>query len=142
VKELIPVQQILQTYMSQESRDIDLDGEVQDTIDPDVFDGREWKSPGTSSPPMEEEPQETAPMGSSSRTMPLVSRMSSRLFQVFKLPRKMEDEPNHMGTNDSPSTQAQPQKMMMGVLFGDAPEQRIKKTGIIKWNSPTISVTP
>src|SRR6056300_724485 len=34
VKELIPVQQILQTYMSQETRDIDLDGEVQDTEDP------------------------------------------------------------------------------------------------------------
>src|SRR5210317_413079 len=32
VKELIPVQQILQTYMSQETRDIDLDGEVQDTM--------------------------------------------------------------------------------------------------------------
>jgi hypothetical protein len=31
IKELIPVQQILQTYMSQESRDIDLDGDVEDT---------------------------------------------------------------------------------------------------------------
>ena len=38
VKELIPVQQILQTYMSQESRDIDLDGDIEDTIDPDVID--------------------------------------------------------------------------------------------------------
>src|SRR6056300_1065337 len=35
VKELIPVQQILQTYMSQETRDIDLDGEVHDSEDPD-----------------------------------------------------------------------------------------------------------
>jgi hypothetical protein len=41
VKELIPVQQILQTYMSQDTRDIDIDGEVQDTEDPDVFDGPE-----------------------------------------------------------------------------------------------------
>ncbi len=38
VKELIPVQQILQTYMSQETRDISLDGEVEDTTDPDVLD--------------------------------------------------------------------------------------------------------
>jgi len=38
VKELIPVQQILQTYMSQETRDISLDGEVEDSMDPDVLD--------------------------------------------------------------------------------------------------------
>ena len=38
VKELIPVQQILQTYMSQESRDISLDGDVDDSPDPDVID--------------------------------------------------------------------------------------------------------
>lgn len=39
VKELIPVQQILQTYMSQETRDISLDGDVEDAEDPDVLDG-------------------------------------------------------------------------------------------------------
>src|SRR6056300_400922 len=38
VTELFPVQQILQTYMSQETRDISLDGEIQDGVDPDVFD--------------------------------------------------------------------------------------------------------
>src|SRR5210317_121418 len=41
VKELIPVQQILQTYMSQETRDISLDGEIQDGIDPDVLEDEE-----------------------------------------------------------------------------------------------------
>ena len=56
VKELIPVQQILQTYMSQESRDIDLDGEIEDTIDPDVVDeldthGRRAHRRGTRQPP-------------------------------------------------------------------------------------------
>jgi primosomal protein N'' len=39
VKELIPVQQILQTYMSQESKNIDLDGEVYASEDPDVLEG-------------------------------------------------------------------------------------------------------
>src|SRR5210317_2619844 len=41
VKELIPVQQILQTYMSQETRDISLDGEIQDGVDPDVLEGED-----------------------------------------------------------------------------------------------------
>src|SRR5210317_1900362 len=58
VKELIPVQQILQTYMSQESRDIDLDGEIEDTIDPDVVD--EMDAPMEE--PIEEEPQEPTPI--------------------------------------------------------------------------------
>ena len=41
VKQLIPVQQILQTYMSQESRDISLDDTVEDSVDPDVMDNYE-----------------------------------------------------------------------------------------------------
>ena len=41
VKELIPVQEILQTYMTQETKDIDLDGEVHDAVDPDVFESGE-----------------------------------------------------------------------------------------------------
>jgi hypothetical protein len=60
IKELIPVQQILQTYMSQESRDIDLDGEVQDTPDPDVYDGaQEYPEP---QPEMEPFPEEEQPV--------------------------------------------------------------------------------
>src|SRR5210317_600852 len=57
VKELIPVQQILQTYMSQETRDIDLDGEIQDTEDPDVFDG-----PGDGETPEPEHLPESEPL--------------------------------------------------------------------------------
>ena len=65
VKELIPVQQILQTYMSQESRDIDLDGDVQDTEDPDVFDGEGEPEPEPEGgmEPAPEELQEMQPMG-------------------------------------------------------------------------------
>src|SRR6056300_151610 len=45
VKELIPVQQILQTYMSQETRDISLDGEIQDGVDPDVTEDEPMMEP-------------------------------------------------------------------------------------------------
>ena len=65
VKELIPVQQILQTYMAQETRDISLDGEIQDGVDPDVFDGGAEPDPfpepePEAEPEMEPQPQAQA----------------------------------------------------------------------------------
>jgi len=124
VKELIPVQQILQTYMSQESRDIDLDGEIEDTIDPDVVD--ELDTP-MEEEPIEEEPvnpQETAPIeGGELEEMHGLANEFKTVPGVHTQPEP-EDEPE---LEPQPQPQPQPQGEDEGVLFGDAPEQRTKK---------------
>jgi hypothetical protein len=104
VKELIPVQQILQTYMSQETRDISLDGEIQDSVDPDVIEDDPMMEPEQEPEPMME--PEPEPM--------------------------MEHDPEPTGLENEFKTVPgvpQPQHQPEGdddVLFGDAPEQRTK----------------
>ena len=117
VKELIPVQQILQTYMSQETRDIDLDGEVHDTEDPDVFDGpQEEPEPEPlpeDEPMMEAEPEQLQPTG---------------LENEFKtVPGVQAPEPEPL-MDEAPPLQAEPEPEDEDVFFGDAPEHRVKKT--------------
>mgnify|MGYP006893252065 CR=1 FL=1 len=118
VKELIPVQEILQTYMSQDNRDIDLDGEVHDSEDPDVFDGpEEIPEPEPESFPEEEhmmeEPLQPTGLENEFKTIPTVQAQvvqqqpQEQMTPLSTQPISEEDE---------------------GVLFGDAPEQRIKKT--------------
>lgn len=119
VKELIPVQQILQTYMSQESRDIDLDGDVQDTEDPDVFDGEGEPEPEGGSP---EELQEMQPVGNPEMEEPGEFDNEFKTVPGVQSPDPMEEpEPE-------PQPQAQPQQED-DVLFGDAPDYRTKKVG-------------
>ena len=133
VKELIPVQQILQTYMSQETRDIDLDGDIQDTEDPDVYDGP-MEEPEPELPPMEEHLPENEPMMGSEdqqvhptglenefKTVPGVQAP-----QVDFDPEPMEEPQPGMGMEGPPPPQAETEDD--GVLFGDAPDHRIKKT--------------
>ena len=122
VKELIPVQEILQTYMSQsaEMRDIDLDGEVHDTADPDVFDG-----------PMEPEPVEPLP-----EDEPMMGAEEEPI-QPTGLENEFKTVPGVQDPAPEPVTRAMPEESQMhmedpeeddGVFFGDAPEQRVKKT--------------
>ena len=116
VKELIPVQEILQTYMSQDSRDIDLDGQVHDSEDPDVFDGPEdfpepEPEPLPEDEPMmgaEEEPLQPTGLENEFKTVPGVQAPEP------------EDEPMEQHVMQEPEDE--------GVFFGDAPEQRVKKT--------------
>jgi hypothetical protein len=129
VKELIPVQQILQTYMSQETRDISLDGEIHDSADPDVLDepmGEPEPEPEmmpTEEPPMEEPPMdmmEPQPTGLENefKTVPGVQDPA---------PPPMPSSPEAPQAPQAP--QAQPAPMGDAdddVLFGDAPEQRTK----------------
>ena len=120
VKELIPVQQILQTYMSQESRDIDLDGEIEDTIDPDVVD--ELDTPMEEEPI--EEPQEPTPIEGEE-----VEEVHG-LMNEFKTVPGVHTQPEIQDEEElepQPQPQPQPQGEDEGVLFGDAPEQRTKK---------------
>jgi len=118
VKELIPVQEILQTYMSQDSRDIDLDGQVHDSEDPDVFDGPEdFPEPEPEPEPLpedepmmgaEEEPLQPTGLENEFKTVPGVQAPEP------------EDEPMEQHVMQEPEDE--------GVFFGDAPEQRVKKT--------------
>ena len=122
VKELIPVQQILQTYMSQDSRDIDLDSEVHDAEDPDVFEGSDEMPSMEDSFPEEPEMNNIPPMDSMEDLQP------TGLENEFKtVPGVQAPEPEDM--YPAPPSQAPPpQPQDDGVLFGDAPEYRAKKT--------------
>jgi hypothetical protein len=122
VKELIPVQEILQTYMSQTEgmRDIDLDGEIHDTEDPDVFDGStEDAFPEPEAEPL---PEDEPMMG------------AEEPIQPTGLENEFKTVPGVQAPAPEPLTTAIPTEPMMepeddeGVFFGDAPEQRVKKT--------------
>jgi hypothetical protein len=124
VKELIPVQEILQTYMSQsaEMRDIDLDGEVQDSEDPDVFDGPTEEDLPESEPLPEDEPM----MGAEEEPV-----QPTGLENEFKTVPGVQDPAPEPVTHAISSEEPFPEPMGEeedGVFFGDAPEQRVKKT--------------
>jgi len=129
VKELIPVQQILQTYMSQETRDIDLDGEVQDTEDPDVFDGPEEVPEAI--PEAEPLPENEPMMGGEEQVQPTGLENEFKTVPGVQAPEpELEQEP--MGepepTFGAPPPPQATEEEDDGVLFGDAPDQRVKKT--------------
>jgi primosomal protein N'' len=130
VKELIPVQQILQTYMSQETRDIDLDGEVQDTEDPDVFDGPGAEETPLPEPEPEHLPENEPMMGADEQIQPTGLENEFKTVPGVQAPEpELEQEP--MGEPEPtfggpPPPQAETEDD--GVLFGDAPDHRVKKT--------------
>ena len=121
VKELIPVQQILQTYMSQETRDISLDGEVQDTMDPDVVEGED--EPMGEPEPEPEPMEEPMPMG---EPEPEPTGLENE-FKTVPGVQAPEPEPMEEPQMEEPQPQPQPEGGEDDdVLFGDAPEQRTK----------------
>lgn len=130
VKELIPVQEILQTYMSQETRDIDLDGQVHDTEDPDVFDGVPDPEPEPESEPVQEmEPetnmQEMEPMaGTDEQVQPTGLENEFKTVPGVQAP-EFEPEPEPEPTEIQNPQETQEEE---NVFFGDAPDQRVKKT--------------
>ena len=122
VKELIPVKEILQTYMSQTDgvRDIDLNGEVQDSEDPDVFDGSTEDAFPEPEPEAEAEPlPEDEPMMGGEDPL-----------QPTDLENEFKTVPGVQAPAPEPITRALPVEPEddEGVFFGDAPEQRVKKT--------------
>jgi hypothetical protein len=138
VKDLIPVQQILQTYMSQESRDIDLDGTHDgDAEDPDIYDG-EGEQPGAETLPDGADVSEIGQqMGGEEQ--PIDETMEHE--EMEEMPSLEEDgEPTQPSALDNefrtiPTVQDPTGQQQMspptddGVLFGDAPERRTKKVG-------------
>ena len=123
VKELIPVQEILQTYMSQETRDIDLDGEIRDSEDPDVFEGGEESFPEEMPIPEAETAETTEPLADDQPPQP------TGLENEFKtVPGVENPEPVHEPEDTQPTAPEQfPEGGDDDVFFGDAPEHRAKK---------------
>jgi len=129
VKELIPVQQILQTYMSQtqEGQDLDLDqAEVGDSEDPDLIDGYEEE---TSEEPFDAEQSMEAPMEQSMEA-PMEQSMEPSME-----PEQTSPFENEFRTIDTKQQQQPHQQQQQhpeddeGVLFPDASETRAKKVG-------------
>ena len=137
VKELIPVQQILQTYMSQteEGQDLDVgEAEVGDSEDPDLIDGYEeetatepFETPA-GEPTMEEHSMEEQQM----EQQPMEQPMEEQQME----PEQGQSSPfdNEFRTITTkpqlqPQPQPQPQQEEEGVLFPDASETRAKKVG-------------
>jgi hypothetical protein len=133
VKELIPVQQILQTYMSQtqEGQDLDLDeAEVGDSEDPDLIDGYEEETseePFDAEPPME---QSMEPPVEPSMEAPMEPSMEAPMEQVMEPEQTspFENEFRTIDTKRQQPPQQQPEEEE-GVLFPDASETRAKKVG-------------
>ena len=100
VKELIPVQQILQTYMSQtqEGQDLDLgDAEVGDSEDPELLEGDQEE---VASEPFESETQNGMPMESEqSEEMGMGMETDMNMGEQQEQPMQMSDGEEHMETN-------------------------------------------
>ena len=129
VKELIPVQQILQTYMSQtqEGQDLDVgEAEVGDSEDPDLIDGYEEETseePFDAEPPME--PPMEAPMEA-----PMEQVMEPEQTSPFENEFRTIDTKQHShSSHSSHSTASNRPEEDEGVLFPDASETRAKKVG-------------
>tara|TARA_B110000003_G_scaffold189983_1_gene188775 strand:+ start:811 stop:1635 length:825 start_codon:yes stop_codon:yes gene_type:complete len=134
VKELIPVQQILQTYMSQtqEGQDLDLDeAEVGDSEDPDLIDGYEEE---TSEEPFDAEQSMEAPMEQSmgppmEQSMgppPMEQSMEPPMEQVMQPEQRSPFDNEFKTITTKPQQQPEDDE---GVLFPDASETRAKKVG-------------
>jgi hypothetical protein len=123
VRELIPVQQILQTYMNNESEDIDVGGEAEDTEDPDFVD--EYPEPEPQPQPEPEPETEAMPEGeaepepSMGEPQPTEEGESSPFDNEFKT----------ISTSDQPPQPMEEEQEDDDVLFPDASETRAKKVG-------------
>lgn len=124
IKELIPVQQILQTYMSQESKDIDI-GDTEDAEDPDVFEGEPMEE--EPQPPMEPEPEAEAGAEAGAGTEAQAEAEVQEIAPVEELARPVGSPLDNEFKTINNVQDPQPQDE--DVFFGDAPEQRTKKVG-------------
>ena len=126
VRELIPVQQILQTYMSNESEDIDVGGEAEDTEDPEFVDEYQEPEP-TAEPEMGPPEGEAVPMAEGeSEPMAEAGTPMDEPQQVETESSPFDNEFKTISTTDQPPPEAEEED---DVLFPDASETRAKKVG-------------
>ena len=128
VRELIPVQQILQTYMSNESEDRDVGGEAEDTEDPEFVD--EYQEPEPTAEPEMGPPEgegEAVPMAEGeSEPMAEAGPPMGEPQQVETESSPFDNEFKTISTTDQPPPEAEEED---DVLFPDASETRAKKVG-------------
>ena len=126
VRELIPVQQILQTYMSNESEDIDVGGEAEDTEDPEFVDEYQEPEP-TAEPEMGPPEGETEPMAEGeAEPVGEAGPPMGEPQQVETESSPFDNEFKTISTTDQPPPEAEEED---DVLFPDASETRAKKVG-------------
>lgn len=126
VRELIPVQQILQTYMSQDNKDIDIGETVEDTEDPDFSD----EMPMSEEPEAMPEPEmESEPTGETEEPVMQEEEGSAPMEEVS------EGGGSHLDNEfKTISNVKMPEPQMVeeeedDVLFPDASDARAKKVG-------------
>ena len=125
VRELIPVQQILQTYMSNESEDIDVGGEAEDTEDPEFVDEYQEPEP-TAEPEMGPPEGETEPMAEGeAEPVGEAGPPMGEPQQVETESSPFDNEFKTISTTDQPPEAEEEDD----VLFPDASETRAKKVG-------------
>ena len=143
VKELIPVQQILQTYMSQtqEGQDLDLnEAEVGDFEDPDVLEGGEEPEEVSGDPfnqtsgeqgPMEQEPMmgDQPPLEDPDtlEQPPMEPEQEQLPSQAPYIPQQQSSFIDNEFKTINTGSQAR-QSQDDGVLFPDAPESHPRRT--------------
>jgi len=124
VKQLIPVQQILQTYMSPDGNQINIDDEEQlaDTEDPDIYDE-------TNEMPQETDPE--TPLDSEQPPIVETEPEPSPDLDPTTQPSGLANEFKTIQNVQSLDPEPQRQPEMAGedddVLFDDAADQRTKK---------------
>jgi len=121
VRELIPVQQILQTYMSNENEDIDVGGEATDAEDPEFVDDYTHPEP---EPEPEAEPEmqeESEPVG--------MEPESSEIQQPEPEQSPFDNEFKTISTQPVQPMEEPEEEDEEPVLFPDASETRAKKVG-------------
>jgi hypothetical protein len=136
IKELIPVQQILQTYMSQDTNNIDLGGEMQDTEDPDVIDDQ-LEEPFTEGGEMgdfgSEETHEEPPIQHQHQDQETGEDFTEPQQGIHEVPEMVPSLDNEFKTipmvRDTHYPRVDVPVPQDNVLFGDAPEHRTKKVG-------------
>ena len=115
VRELIPVQQILQTYMNNEKDDIDVGGEAEDGDDPDFVD--EYPPSMEEGQPSMEEEQPS--MGEEQPSMEEPQESTSPFDNEFKT----------ISTEQGPQPVPEQVRDEEDVLFPDASDAPVKKVG-------------
>jgi hypothetical protein len=121
VRELIPVQQILQTYMSNENEDIDVGGEATDAEDPEFVDDYTHPEP---EPEPEAEPEmqeESEPVG--------MEPECSEIQQPEPEQSPFDNEFKTISTQPVQPMEEPEEEDEEPVLFPDASETRAKKVG-------------
>ena len=131
VRELIPVQQILQTYMNNEKDDIDVGGEAEDDDDPDFVD--EYPPSMEEGQPSMEEGQPSMEEGQPSmeEEQPSMGEEQPSMGEPQESTSPFDNEFKTISTEQGPQPVPVPEQVRdeEDVLFPDASDAPVKKVG-------------